>query len=113
MISAVLANVPVLAQVGSSAAPASPSPQNAGTQPQTAAPSASSGQPQAKLPTPAAPLRLTLQDAEAIALKSNPQISVYRLLALASAQVTREQKAAYYPNLYGSLTGVAANEGGR
>ena len=57
--------------------------------------------------------RLTLQDAEAAALKNNPQISVYRLLALASAQVTREQKAAYYPNLYGSLTGVAANEGSR
>ena len=72
-----------------------------------------SGHPQANLPAPAAPLRLTVQDAEATALKNNPRISVYRLLALASAQVTREQKAAYYPNLYGSLTGVTANEGGR
>lgn len=115
IISAVLANAPVLAQVGTSAATASPSPQAAGTQtqaqPATSGPS--SGQPQAKLPTPAAPLRVTLQDAEAIALRNNPQISVFRLLALASAQVTREQKAAYYPNLYGSVTGVAANQGGR
>jgi outer membrane protein len=117
VISAVLASVSVVAQAGSSAAPEAPSSQNAGsgnqTQAQPAAPTPSSGQPQAKLPTPAAPLRLTLQDAEAAALKNNPQISVYRLLALASAQVTREQKAAYYPNLYGSLTGVAANEGSR
>ena len=117
MISVVLATVPAVAQAGTSEAPPSPSPQNAAassqTQPQTAPAIPSSGHPQANLPAPAAPLRLTLQDAEATALKNNPRISVYRLLALASAQVTREQKAAYYPNLYGSLTGVAANEGGR
>ncbi len=111
-ISAVLATVPVVAQTESSTAPEAPSSQHQ-TQAQPAAPIPASGQPQAKLPAPAAPLRLTLQDAEAAALKNNPQISVYRLLALASAQVTREQKAAYYPNLHGSLTGVAANEGSR
>ena len=38
--------------------------------------------------------RLTVQDAEALAMKNNPQISVYRLLSLASKQVTREQRAA-------------------
>ena len=111
-ISAVLATVPVVAQTETSTAPEAPSSQHQ-TQAQPAAPTPATGQPQAKLPTPAAPLRLTLQDAEAAALKNNPQISVYRLLALASAQVTREQKAAYYPNLHGSLTGVAANEGSR
>ena len=57
--------------------------------------------------------RLTVQDAESLALKNNPQISVYRLLALASGQVTREQKAAYYPNVYASLTAVDAEEGSR
>jgi outer membrane protein len=65
------------------------------------------------LPTTGALQRLTLQDAETLALKNNPQISVYRLFTLASGQVTREQKAAYYPTVYGSLTGVDANEGQR
>lgn len=66
-----------------------------------------------QLPTTGAPQRLTVQDAEALALKNNPQISVYRLLSLASNQVTREQKSAYYPTLYGSLTGVESKEGSR
>jgi outer membrane protein len=65
------------------------------------------------LPTTGTLQRLTLQDAETLALKNNPQISVYRLLTLASGQVTREQKSAYYPTVYGSLTGVDANEGQR
>jgi outer membrane protein len=54
-----------------------------------------------------------MQGAEALALKNNPQISVFRLLALASKQVTREAKSAYYPNLYGSLTAVKPEEGSR
>ena len=67
----------------------------------------------AQLPTSGALRRLTVQDAEALALKNNPQISVYRLLALASKQVTREVKSVYYPTLYGSLTGVKADEASR
>ena len=64
-----------------------------------------------QLPTTGPPQRLTVQDAEALALKNNPQISVYRLLSLASEQVTREQKSAYYPTMYGSLTAVEPKEG--
>jgi len=67
----------------------------------------------AQLPTSGVTQRLTVQDAEALALKNNPQISVFRLLALASKQVTREAKSAYYPNLYGSLTAVKPEEGSR
>ncbi len=67
----------------------------------------------AQLPASGAALRLTVQEAEALALKNNPQISVYRLLALASQQVTREQKAAYYPDLSGSLTAVKPEDGTR
>lgn len=70
------------------------------------------GQVQAQLPATGTTLRLTVQDAEALALKNNPQISVYRLLSLASGQVTREQRAAYYPTVYGSLTAVEPREGG-
>ena len=57
--------------------------------------------------------RLTLQDAESLALKNNPQISVSRLLALASQQITRETRASYYPTVYGSLTAVEPNPGSR
>ena len=70
------------------------------------------GQAQVKLPASGAAVRLTVQDAEALALKNNPQISVYRLLHLASKQVTRQQQAAYYPTIYGSLTAVEPGEGG-
>lgn len=66
----------------------------------------------AAAPTPAAP-RLTLADAEAIARQNNPAITVARLNALASQQVTRETRAAYYPTLDVYLTGVEAHEGGR
>jgi len=59
------------------------------------------------------PIRLTRQDAESIARQNNPRISVARLNALASRQVTRAVKSAYYPTLDAYLTGVAAHEGGR
>jgi len=67
---------------------------------------------QVQVPPSGAAVRLTVQDAEALALKNNPQISVYRLLYLASKQVTRQQQAAYYPTVYGSLTAVEPREGG-
>ena len=59
------------------------------------------------------PVRLTLPDAEALARQNNPRISVARLNALASQQVSREVRSAYYPTLDAYLTGVAAHEGGR
>jgi outer membrane protein len=58
-------------------------------------------------------LRLSVQDAETLALRNNPQVSVYRLLALASQQVTREAKSNYYPNFYGSVTAVEPQPGSR
>ena len=66
-----------------------------------------------QLPTTGPVQRLTVQDAEALAIKNNPQISVYHLIYLASNQVTREQKAAYYPTVYGSLTAVGGQQGSR
>ncbi len=58
-------------------------------------------------------LRLSVQDAEALALHNNPQVSVYHLLAMASQQVTREAKSNYYPTLYGSVTAVEPHPGSR
>ncbi len=81
---------------------------------QIAPPSRSVGPQQAlQMPTAGPVERLTLQEAEALALKNNPQISVSRLLYLASNQVTREQRSAYYPTLSGSLTAVDAEDGSR
>ena len=111
VVSAMLGSFPLAAQTSSSA--------NVATQQAApAAPGSSPPQMQTipappQLPTGGAPQRLTVQDAEALALKNNPQISVYRLLALASQQMTREQKSAYYPNLYGSLTAVKPKENSR
>jgi outer membrane protein len=56
---------------------------------------------------------LTLQQAEAIALKNNPQISIGKLRALAAQQYVREARSALLPNAYLSLTAVDANPGSR
>ena len=105
------------AQVGSNATmtsslPSAPAPQ---------APSKSSGAtatsmgPQATVPqnAPGTPTTLSLKDAQALALKNNPQISVARLTALASLQVTREVRSSLWPTATVSLTAVEANPGTR
>ncbi len=66
-----------------------------------------------KLPTTGPLQKLTIQDAEKLAIKNNPQISVNHLLYLASNQVTREQKSAYYPSITGNLTAVGGQQGSR
>ncbi|HET7890105.1 MAG TPA: TolC family protein [Candidatus Sulfotelmatobacter sp.] len=58
-------------------------------------------------------VRLTRSDAEQMALKNNPRISVGRLLSLAQHQVYRESRAAELPNFNGAITAVDANEGSR
>jgi outer membrane protein len=62
---------------------------------------------------PGAPTLLSVQGAQALALKNNPQISVARLTALASLQVTREVRSNLWPNARIDLTGVDANPGTR
>jgi outer membrane protein len=58
-------------------------------------------------------VRLTRADAEQLALKNNPRISVGRLLALAQHQVYRESRSAELPNFNGAITAVDGNEGSR
>jgi outer membrane protein len=58
-------------------------------------------------------MRLSLKDAETIALKSNPAISVARLSALASEQVTREVRSNLWPQAYGNVTAVDAQNNSR
>jgi len=79
--------------------------------------SASSVDPQvsAAAPAPAATRDcvLTRTQAEQLAIKNNPRISVGRLLALAQHQIYRETRAAELPNFNGAITAVEANEGSR
>jgi len=63
-------------------------------------------------PAPSGP-RLTLADAERMAIEHNPNISVARLLALAQAQVTREVRSTQLPTAQGALTAVDAHENSR
>jgi outer membrane protein len=58
-------------------------------------------------------IHLSVKEAEAIALKNNPAISVARLNALASQQVTREARSALWPQAYASLTAVDARNNSR
>jgi outer membrane protein len=72
---------------------------------------ASAGNPQAAPPQTGT--SLTLAQAEAIALKNNPQITIGGLRALVAQQNVRETRSALMPNAYLSLTGVDSNPGSR
>jgi outer membrane protein len=56
---------------------------------------------------------LTLQQAEQLALRNNPRVSVAALIALAQRQVVRETRSGELPSLYGNATGVAAEQASR
>jgi outer membrane protein len=58
-------------------------------------------------------LSLSLKQAEELALKNNPQISVARLTALASQQVTREVRSSLWPTATANLTGVDSRDNSR
>ena len=62
---------------------------------------------------PSGTMSLTRTQAEQLALKNNPRISVGRLLALAQHQVYRETRSAALPTFNGAITAVDANEGSR
>ncbi len=57
--------------------------------------------------------KLTIAQAEEMALKNNPNISVAQLLALAQKQVTREVRSAELPTATGAVMAVDANQNGR
>ncbi len=56
---------------------------------------------------------LTLAQAEAVALKNNPQITIGKLRALEAQQYVREARSALLPTAYLSLTGVDSEVGSR
>ncbi len=68
---------------------------------------------QAAAPAAQATTKLTLADAERLAIKNNPDISVAQLLELAQEQVTREVRSGQLPTVTGDLTAVGAHENSR
>jgi outer membrane protein len=113
-----LAAASIEAQTVEAALPSAPMPQTAPS-PQTM-PNQSTANPTSNAPPFPAPqpssaggMSLTLKQAEAFAIKNNPQISVARLIALASQQVTREVRSNLWPTATGDLTGVDAQSGHR
>jgi len=70
-------------------------------------------QPSAPLGSANIPRALSIRDAEQLALKNNPQISVAKLSALASQQVTREARSALWPTAVADLTGVDSRPNSR
>jgi outer membrane protein len=71
----------------------------------TQAPAAASGGEQLE--------HLTRAQAEAMAIKNNPRVSVGHLLALAQHQIVRETRAAELPTATGNITAVEAEDGTR
>jgi len=61
----------------------------------------------------AVPTPLSLREAQALALKNNPRISVAHLTALASQQVTRQVRSSLWPTASIDLTGVDSDPGSR
>jgi outer membrane protein len=60
-----------------------------------------------------APQKLTLQEAEQLAIQNHPQIQAATQLASAAAAQVQEARSSYYPQAYGSLTGVEAENNSR
>ena len=92
--------------------PPAPAPQNI---PMQTGPYPTANTPPSSVPqaTTGVSTSLNLQQAEALAIKSNPQIAVGRLIALASQQVTREVRSNLWPTATGDLTGVDSQSGSR
>lgn len=101
--------------------PSAPSAQSGASSQQPAQPTQTTPASQAQTPPPNAPapiagtgsVRLTLADAEKLALKNNPRVATGRLLALAQNQITREARSVELPTATGNLTAVDAHPGGR
>jgi outer membrane protein len=61
----------------------------------------------------ASPVKISVKDAETLALQHNPQVTRAHLLALAAHQVTREARSSLWPTANLDLTGVDAADDSR
>ncbi len=101
-----LPNAPVPKLLAQASQPPVPMQQPAAQQ---TTPEQSNAQPMAM---PSGP-RLTLADAERMAIQNNPNVSIAHLLQLAQAQVVRETRSADLPTSFANLTAVGAHDNSR
>ncbi|MGB6904126.1 MAG: TolC family protein [Acidobacteriaceae bacterium] len=93
--------------------PAAPNPhviaalQNSGAPQSVPGPATATAAPDGNLP------QLTLAQAEQLAIRDNPRVSVGKLLALAQHEVTREARSAELPTAVAAATAVQAEEASR
>lgn len=87
---------------------AADSTQNTGAAQST--PGMSSGQ--SRQAAPAGTAKLSIRDAEQLALKNHPRITIGELNAMASRQVAREVRSAFFPTIGASATGVTTYRDG-
>jgi len=82
---------------------------------QTSQPAAQSSQPSQSAAKPPQPgvQALTLLQARQIAIQNHPQIQAATFLASAAKEQVTEEKAAYYPTVVGSVTGVDSENNSR
>ncbi|HZY41646.1 MAG TPA: TolC family protein, partial [Anaerolineae bacterium] len=59
------------------------------------------------------PTHLTLAQAQQLAIQNNPQFTAARYNAAAAYQTAPQYQAAYEPTVFGSFTGVGADNGSR
>jgi outer membrane protein len=59
------------------------------------------------------PMRLTLADAEKLAIQNNPQFSAAKFSAAAAYQVPAQYQSNFSPTVYSNFTGVGADAGSR
>ena len=107
VITAVLLSVPALAQSAAVVAELPGTPVAAGLN--LSAPNVQAGAAPGATPKD----QLTRAQAEQMALKDNPRISVSKLLALAQHQVVREARSAELPTANGNITAEKALDGSR
>ena len=82
-------------------------------QPSTPPPSAPMGAPPTASSTSSTTRTLTIEEAEAIAIRDNPQITVGKLHALEAREFVREARSALMPQVNMSVTAVDSNPGSR
>jgi outer membrane protein len=88
-------------------------PPSAAPQGQSMPPYAAPAPPSAQSQAPAAGQKLTLQDAQNLAIQNHPQIQAATQLARAAAAQVTEVRSAYYPQATGALSGAESQSGSR
>jgi outer membrane protein len=68
---------------------------------------------QSQVSAPNGQMRLAIREAEQLALRNNPRLSISKLAALVQGQITRQARSVEMPIVAGNITAVDSHEGSR